>query len=398
MKPKLKHLRHPLQSANSAKSLIATRWKMWRFVDGGERHFASDPRLDLCRITDGFASRSDDNSIEAGLLERICNSYIKAANHEFLAPATYKPTEWWEQHRKTSLKPVIQALMSRDIEALNRMYHHFYRDPCSAGLIADQGIARCCFEDAGDFYRRVYLIDALYRLDYWKASASEAFALSELSGPSVGDPFGVVNENVLIRPGAEYQHYCAHRICRLLDSHRNSPLGLETAIVVEIGGGFGGMAYYLLRDRPGVTYIDFDVPESIALTSYFLISAFPKLNVVLYGEEELTKEAIARADVVLMPVFELTAMPAKYAHVSFSSHVMSDLSHVALGNYLKHIASMTGNYFLYIGNGSLEKTISELADGAGSQLRMAETRSSGWHDHRVQGIDEVEFLYEVCGG
>jgi hypothetical protein len=398
MKPKLKHLRHPLRLANIAKSLIATRWKMWRFVNGGERRFAGDSRLNLRSTKDGFASRSDGRSVEAGLLERICNSYIKAANRELLASTTYKPTEWWEQHRKTSLKPVIQALMCGDIEALNGMYRHFYRDPCSAGLIADQGIARNCFEDAGDFYRRVYLIDALYRLDYWKAWAGEAFTLSDLSGPSVGDPFGVMNEDVLIRAGAEYQHYCAHRVSRLLDSHRGSPLGLKKGIVVEIGGGFGGMAYYLLRDRPGVTYIDFDVPESIALTSYFLLSAFPKLNGLLYGEEELTKEAISRADVVLMPVFELTTMPEKYAHVSFSSHAMSDLPGVALGNYLKHIASITRNYFLYIGNGSSGKTISELADRQDSQLRMAEMRSSGWHDHRIQGIDEVEFLYEVCGG
>src|ERR1700722_5994125 len=370
---------------------------MWRFVNAGKRRFATDPRLHLRNMNAGFASRADNSSVDARLLERICDSYMKAANRESFAPASYQPTEWWEQHRKISLKPVIQALRSRDTEALNAMYQHFYRDPCSVGLIADQGIARKCFEDAGDFYRRVYLVDALYRLDYWKAWAGEAFTLSDLSGPPVGDPFGVMNEDVLIWAGADYQHYCAHRVCGLLNSRRDPGLGSKTA-VVEIGGGFGGMAYYLLRDRPGVTYIDFDVPESIALTSYFLMRAFPELTVLLYGEKDLTKEAIAQADIVLMPVFELAAMPAKYAQVTLSSHAMSDLTHVALDNYLKHIISVTTDYFLCIGNGSAAKTISERVKRRHPKLKMAETRSSGWHDHKVQNINEVECLYEVYGG
>jgi hypothetical protein len=86
-------------------------------VNAGKRRFATDPRLHLRNMNAGFASRADNSSVDARLLERICDSYMKAANRESFAPASYQPTEWWEQHRKISLKPVIQALRSRDTEA-----------------------------------------------------------------------------------------------------------------------------------------------------------------------------------------------------------------------------------------------------------------------------------------
>jgi hypothetical protein len=66
------------------------------------------------------------------------------------------------------------------------------------------------------------------------------FALSDLGAPRTGDPFGVLLQGTLLRTGAEYQHYCAQKIRSLLPE--------DTATMVEIGGGFGGMAYYLLRD------------------------------------------------------------------------------------------------------------------------------------------------------
>jgi hypothetical protein len=62
------------------------------------------------------------------------------------------------------------------------------------------------------------------------------------------------------------------------------------------------------------------------LTSYYLLKAFPKLDVFLYGERALTGEELARADVVLMPLFEMEKMPMKSADVTFSSHAISDVS------------------------------------------------------------------------
>jgi putative sugar O-methyltransferase len=367
---------------------MTARLNMRRFVLRGDRRFDDDPRYDLQSVTEGFVARPDDGSPNAALLDRICTAYMKAVKQQQFAHETYQATEWWEQQQRSNLKPVIQALMTRDIDTLREMYRNFYRDPCSAGLITLQSIAKDYFgETIKDLHRRFYLADALYRIDYWKARTGDRFLLRDLDAPLIGNPFGVMIEGTLVRAGAEYHHHCAHRISGLL--------GSKTSTVVEIGGGFGGMAYYLLRDRPGTTYIDFDVPESIALTSYYLLRAFPQLNFLLYGEQELTKETLSQADVVLMPAYELAAMPAASADVIFSSHAISDLSHAAMAEYLSEIARITRDYFLYVGNSPSGRAISALVDRQCPSFRLMETRPSEWHSHLVPGTSEVEGLYRV---
>jgi putative sugar O-methyltransferase len=376
---KLKHLRHPFRTASTAKSLFAARWSMWRFANHGARRFKDDTRYDLQNVTDGFRSRLDDSGGDDELLERICTAYIKAVKQQQFAPKLYKASEWWQQVRQGSLGPVTQALVTRDINALRAMYRNFFRDPCSTGLLGVPfGMSKAYFGGTiKDVHRRFYLSHVLYRFDYWKAQSQNRFALCDLAGPGIGNPFGVVIEETHINVGAEYAHYCAHRIDSMLDS--------KVATVAEIGGGFGGMAYYLLRDRPGVTYLDFDVPETIALTSYYLIKAFPKLKVLLYGEDQLTTSAISQADVVLLPLFELEAIPADSVDLTFSSHAMSDISSGAMVEYLEHISRMTRDSFIYIGKERTSESISDLFDQKSDSFKLSETRTSGWHSHKVSG-------------
>ena len=388
MRLKLKYLRHPLRTANIARNLAAERWRLWKLARRGHRRFAGDPRYDLHRVAEGFASRIDHQSEDTALLDRICTAYIKAIQQESSAPEAYRATVWWERQRGWSLQPIIHALSNRDLATVRSMYSNFYRDRSAAGLIVPQTLPRRYFgSKINTFHRRLYLIDALYRIDHWKAVTGGLFTPAELCGPAIGNPFGVVIDGTLVRVGAEYQHYCAHRIIDLLAS--------KPATVAEIGGGFGGMAYYLLRDRSHTTYIDFDVPESIALTSYYLLKAFPQLRFLLYGEENLTLDALSRADVVLMPAFELASMPAACADLTFSSHAMSDLSPSAMNEYLSRVAAMTAGYFLHIGRQASDQTISELVDKEHTTLKLAESRSSGWHDHRATRGSEVESLYRV---
>jgi putative sugar O-methyltransferase len=228
-----------------------------------------------------------------------------------------------------------------------------------------------------DVHRRFYLSHVLYRFDYWKTQTDGRFALRDLAGPGIGNPFGVLIDGTHISVGSEYAHYCAHRVDSLLDS--------GVATVAEIGGGYGGMAYYLVRDRARLTYLDFDIPESIALASYYLLKAFPHLKFLLYGEGELTEQAIAQADVVLMPVFELASMQSESVDVTFSSHAMSDISNGAMVEYLNNIDRMTRGCLLYIGNSRASESISDLVSQRYDSFELAETRSSGWHSHKVSG-------------
>lgn len=242
-------------------------------------------------------------------------------------------------------------------------------------------------KEVHDVYRRFFLSDALHRIDYWKEQTGGRFDLRDLAGPNVGNPFGALIEGTLVRTGAEYQHYCAQRISELLPS--------GPACVVEIGGGYGGMAYYLLRNRPGLRYIDFDVPESLALTAYYLLKSLPHLSIVLYGEEKLTQEAHGESTVILMPVFELGKVPTKSVDLAFSSHTMSNLSHDAVAEYLKEIGRMTRKSFLYTGEGTAGVALLELIRGEYATFALVEKRLMEWNRQRFMNANDVECVYEI---
>jgi putative sugar O-methyltransferase len=385
---KLKHLRHPLKTANIAMEIVTSHLSARKFIARSERHFRGDPRYELQSVSDGFVPHIDETD-DAELLERICTAYTRTVESQRFAPEVYDASRWWEELRRGSLADVIQALSTHNIVALQSMYRNFFRDPCSVGLIGRPlNLAKAYASGKlQDTHRRFLLSDALYRIDYWKTQMDGRFTLHDLVGPDVGNPLGVVIDGVLINVGAEYQHYCAQQVCRLLSAEKET--------VAEIGGGFGGMAYYLLRDMPEVTYLDFDMPESIALTSYYLLKAFPHLNFLFYGEAELTREAMEAADVILMPTFELAKVPEKSVDTVFSSHAISDISDAAMVAYLCDIARMTKKYLLYIGHARGGKSLSSIVGGSNPPLHLKEDRVSKWNHHRVASASEVECLYCV---
>jgi hypothetical protein len=384
---KLKHLRHPLRTAQAARDLLANYWAVRKLTARGERRFRGDPRYDLQNVTDGFASRLDDGEDDTELLHRICKAYNKAASRQLNTDATYGATEWWQNIQRRSLTPVQHALATHDIPTLHAMYRNFFRNPCGAGLIEQplHTTKASSSTRVNKLYRRFFLVDALSRLDYWTLKTGARFALRDLTGPGVGNPFGVQIEDTLLQTGAEYQHYCARRILDILHA--------PAATVTEIGGGFGGMAYYLLRDQPKITYIDFDVPESLALTAYYLLKSFPERKFLLYGEDELGQEAINRFNVILMPPFELGNTPSKSIDLTFSSHTIPALSRAARVEYLHEIARITRDSFLCIGKERPGEALDALVDAENISLKLMEKNISEWNSQRVIKAIEVECLF-----
>jgi putative sugar O-methyltransferase len=386
MKLKAKHLRHPFRTLASAKVMTKTYFDLKSFPYRSRIRFRGDSRYVLQNVTDGFTSRIDNSSDDRELLERICSAYVKAAEHQRTALESYQPTKWWQEQR-TRLRPVMQALETHNIQALRQMYGNFYRDPCSSGLIPITDMPWNFQHGAmTDTDRHSYLGDSLCYVDYWREQTAGRFAVADLAGPNIGNPFGVMLDGTLVRFEAPYQHYVAHRLSTLLDA--------GPATVAEIGGGYGGTAYFLLRDRPALTFLNFDVPETIALASYFLMKAFPSLAFLLYGEKQVTPEEIARANVVLMPLFEIERMQTRGIDLTFSSHALSSLPSELIDHYLETVGRTTRKHFLYIGGKVGTKAISDVANQR-QDMRLAETRVSCWNAHKTSNWKDVEALYRI---
>ena len=358
-----------------------------RIIRRGKRRFSADARFDLDFAEQGFAPRAADGADDTVLFRRICEAWSKAMERQPSAPEAFQPHPWWDEIRQKSLGPVTRALAAHDLDSLRRMYRNFFRDPCSTGVTGlplgriqpNSRISRIAKE--------LCLIDGLHRIDVWKSRTAGRFELSDLKPPNVGNPFGFVLDGVFVRTGSEDQHYCAHRIIDLIGS-------FDAPVVAEIGGGFGGMAYYLIRDLPSVTYLNFDMPETIALASYYLLNAFPEAKAILYGEAELNAETLRSSQIILMPSFAIPQLPPSSVDIAFNARILSDLSSASLHAYLAEITRTTRGHLLHLNRTEGSNAADAWLAINAPDFQLVAKRRSEWNDARTVRPNEMEYLYE----
>src|SRR5580704_6044408 len=148
--------------------------------------------------------------------------------------------------------------------------------PGQAGLVFDRGIAELLAN----------IDEALgFRVDF----------------PSVGAPYGLIADGHLITLDTPDQIYGA---LRLDQARRNYllPRPESSTRIVEIGGGYGGMCYWLLHMCPNNTlYTIIDLPIMNVLQGYFLAHAEGAKTVSFFGEDAglvrvLPDSALAEVD------------------------------------------------------------------------------------------------------
>jgi putative sugar O-methyltransferase len=193
-------------------------------------------------------------------------------------------------------------------------------------------------------------------------------------------------DGVFVRQGGEYQHYYSHAISQLLPSGGNQ-------VVVELGGGYGGLAYYLNRDNPSVTYIDFDLPEMLALATYYLMKTLPNLQISLYGETNFPNEALLAPGIVMMPSFEIVKMPSKSAAVSFNSYSLAEMSPSTIRVYIDQIARITNANFLHINHNRRAELSADKFGIEDHGFKLISRELAGWTLAINPDSDEYEYLY-----
>ncbi len=79
-------------------------------------------------------------------------------------------------------------------------------------------------------------------------------------------------------------------------------------VIVEIGGGWGGLAYQLKTLIPHALYVIVDLPELFLFSSVYLSAMLPHTKQVFWGADENATTAWRDADVVYVPNTQAEAM------------------------------------------------------------------------------------------
>ena len=363
---------------------------MNRAVRLGVARFKNDPNYRPDLVPAGFAPHPAPEHDDSAILKRIVIAYQKAKAEQPHTSETFKVSNEWLPIYTRTLGGVMQALQQGNLTELNRMYSNFFRDPCSYGLFGfPLNIQKHLFKpDSARKYRDIALTDFLHRHDLWKQRTHNAYGMRDLVTPDIGNPYGCMLNGTFIRGGTDYQHYYAQAITSLLPPGKKS-------VVLELGGGFGGMAYFLVRDNPQAVYIDLDLPETLALASYYLLKAFPDVPATLFGEAELSPETLGHSRIVMMPSFQILKMESKSVDLAFNSYSLAEMSPSAIREYIAELARCTSSHILHV-NHNRDAILT--ADNFGIEdhgFKLINKELAGWTSGINPSSDEFEYLYKA---
>jgi hypothetical protein len=140
--------------------------------------------------------------------------------------------------------------------------------------------------------------------------------------PDVGAAYGICVAGRLITVDTPDQLYAAARIRDAMNFYCGESEG--SISVVEIGGGYGGMAHWLLR-MTDVTYTIIDLPVINVLQGYFLAQALGHESVSFHGESPRR--------VAILPTRALADVELPF-DVLVNKDSMPEIPHDALIDYL----------------------------------------------------------------
>src|SRR5229473_7794974 len=303
--------------------------------------FRTDPLANLSALEAGLAPRTAavEERAEKRIVGRILAAYHEAKADQKGVPPAYKPGGEWDHGIKTTRQEYLTALERRDVGDLSRLLRNFFRNSGANGLLT---LGQYAETAAASARRKRWFVHCLLQ-DYatWKELTGNTNPRS-LAVPTIGNAWGYVIDGQLVMSDLCRLNYFAHQARALLSDVPGVP------VVAEIGGGFGGFAYYLLSAARQCRYVAFDLPEILLVQQYYLMSAFPQKTFLLYGEQQIKFDsALESYDVILLPNFELPKLPDDSVDFFINTESLSEIDYATIEDYIAQIARTCRLYFFH---------------------------------------------------
>ncbi|MEC9092970.1 MAG: putative sugar O-methyltransferase [Planctomycetota bacterium] len=270
------------------------------------------------------------------VVQRVIQFFQKMKQDQPRASSVYQPGGEWA-HYLSERQEFYDRLLEGDEDYCQEKLNNFWRNELGP-IVKEYAKYEQLVNQESEFVDRFQQnISRNYLI--WKEIYEGNIAV--LEAPQVGNPWGYMIEGKLVLPKATRFHAIAKQVMDLTQD-------VDHALVAEIGGGYGGAPYYLLRDRPQVTYVDFDLPETLVIAAYYLLCCFPERDLFLYGEDETPDEKnLSQYAAVLLPNFELPKLGDATVDVFFNSFSFSEVPYESLVEYLAQVQRVVKSYFLH---------------------------------------------------
>lgn len=137
----------------------------------------------------------------------------------------------------------------------------------------------------------------------------------------------------------------------------------QAAVIVEIGGGYGGLGVKLKKLFPRATLVFADLPEVNALQEYYVRRNFPQANILTYQElirsgAELDRKTLSTYDFVILPGWLMEEFADYSADVVINTRSMMEMEFEIVRFYFNNIQRVLRvNGFFYCVNRYEKSTV-----------------------------------------
>jgi hypothetical protein len=287
----------------------------------------------------GLTPRPDalDDDRARAIVAEVADFYrrIRRPDEELAEP--FRAGGEWKVY-VDSRREIYDAAVRGDVDTLAPRLRDFWRDELLGPIVSQYSYFPALA--AGDEEKTGRFTQSLARdYAYWRSLFKDEDP-QVLEFPRVGNPWGLELDGVLVSPRSLRFDAMARQITELLRD-------VDGPVVTDIGGGFGGMGDRLMRFNARITYVDFDLPETLMIAAYYLRTAFPDRDVVLWDPEvPLDREALRSHDVVLAPHYAIAELAPDSVDLFLNMFSLSEMRWEALSEYMRVIARSGRRYFL----------------------------------------------------
>jgi len=271
---------------------------------------------------------------DAGLVSRVLAAYRLMKRDQAARSSLYRPSSLWQQQ----LDSAYSFLGRRGDVELERA-HFFLENFGNWDRYTGIAWSTRLKEAANAPLQRRHLENVfLSQAELWSWFYSGRKNLADLEHPRIGNQVGATVDGVFVT----LQSFSAE----VFSTHAMDLVhGLDRPIIAELGGGYGVLAEYMLREMPQACYIDFDLPETLTVAAYYLLKRFPEKKALLYGESPYSSTAHSDYDLILLPSFEMESIGRESVDIFLNTSSLGEMERPATDNYVRIMLQSTDMFF-----------------------------------------------------
>lgn len=300
------------------------------------RYVFYNPARDLITLhCPAYVDPSSDQN-ERNLVERIFAAYRRMKRDEQSISDLYRPSSFWREQLKLSYHNLFEGFEKNNVSVFHFFLANFGTWEQYTGIEHSSLIQTHMKSLAG----RLFLMNKvfLHQFRLWNWFHNSQRPLSSLSYPQYGNQAGAFIKGHFVGVSSFFNDIHGAILEQLLVD-RSRP------VVAELGAGYGKLAYLILRNFPEFCFIDFDLPETLSVASYYLMKTFPHKRVLLYGEAQYDFWSHDKYDLVFMPPWEIEKIGQSTVDLFLNKNSLGEMNSKAVENYVSCISQAARFFF-----------------------------------------------------